>query len=129
MLSAQNLSHPLTRIAPVATVDEVLAARSRLTEVRVADSMRRYMVDLAAATRTASGVALGASPRASLALMKLSQALAAFDGEDFVSPEHVQEIAVETIAHRIVLERNRSFAGASPAALVEEIVRSLPVPA
>jgi MoxR-like ATPase len=128
MLSAQNTSHPLTRIGPVATVEDVLAARRHLAEVRVADSVKRYMVDLAAATRTASGVALGASPRASLALMKLAQALAAFDGEDFVSPEHVQEIAVEAIAHRIVLERGRSFAGASTAAVVEDIVKSLPVP-
>ncbi len=128
MLTAQNASHPLSRIGTVASVDDVLAARQRLAGVRVADSIKRYMVDLATATRSAPGVALGASPRASLALMKLAQALAAFDGEDFVSPEHVQEIAVETIAHRIVLERNRAFAGASAAAVVEEIVKTLPVP-
>jgi MoxR-like ATPase len=128
MLSAQNAAHPLSRIEPVASVEDVLAARHRLAQVRVAESVKRYMVDLAAATRGAPGVALGASPRAPLALMKLSQALAAFDGEDFVSPEHVQEIAVDAIAHRIVLERERSFAGASAAAVVEDIVKTLPVP-
>ena len=79
-------------------------------------------------TTLKTGWLLGASPRASLALLKLSQALAAFDGEEFVSPEHVQAIAVEAIAHRIVLERERSFAGASAAAVVEEIVKALPVP-
>jgi MoxR-like ATPase len=128
MLSAQNASHPLSRIMPVTSVEDVLAARRQLVQIRVADSVKRYMVDLVAATRTAQGVALGASPRASLALLKLSQALAAFDGEEFVSPEHVQEIAVEAIAHRIVLERERSFAGASAASVVEEIVKTLPVP-
>lgn len=128
MLTAQNAKHPLERIAPVASVDDVLAARRALANVRVADAVKRYAVDLVAATRNASGVTLGASPRASIALMKLAQALAAFDGEDFVSPEHVQEIAVEAIAHRIVLERNRSFAGAAPAAVVEEIVKSVAVP-
>ncbi|MBX9630848.1 MAG: MoxR family ATPase [Burkholderiales bacterium] len=128
MLTAQNAKHPLERIAPVASVDDVLAARRSLANVRVADAVKRYAVDLVAATRTATGVTLGASPRASIALMKLAQALAAFDGEEFVSPEHVQEIAVEAIAHRIVLERNRSFAGASPAAVVEEIVKSVAVP-
>jgi len=128
MLSAQNASHPLSRIMPVTSVEDVLAARRQLVQIRVSDSVKRYMVDLVAATRTAHGVALGASPRASLALLKLSQALAAFDGEEFVSPEHVQEIAVEAIAHRVVLERERSFAGASAAAVVEEIVKTLPVP-
>ena len=128
MLTAQNAKHPLERIAPVASVDDVLAARRALANVRIADAVKRYAVDLVAATRTATGVTLGASPRASIALMKLAQALAAFDGEEFVSPEHVQEIAVEAIAHRIVLERNRSFAGASPAAVVEEIVKSVAVP-
>lgn len=128
MLTAQNAKHPLERIAPVASVDDVLAARRSLANVRVADAVKRYAVDLVAATRTATGVTLGASPRASIALMKLAQALAAFDGEEFVSPEHVQEIAVEAIAHRIVLERNRSFAGASPAAVVAEIVKSVAVP-
>jgi MoxR-like ATPase len=128
MLSAQNASHPLSRIMPVTSVEDVLAARRQLVQIRVSDSVKRYMVDLVAATRKAHGVALGASPRASLALLKLSQALAAFDGEEFVSPEHVQEIAVEAIAHRVVLERERSFAGASAAAVVEEIVKTLPVP-
>lgn len=128
MLSAQNAKHPLERISPVASVDEVLAARKALANVRMSDAVKRYAVDLVGATRGASGVTLGASPRASIALMKLAQALAAFDGEEFVSPEHVQEIAVEAIAHRIVLERNRSFAGASAVAVVEEIVKSVAVP-
>jgi MoxR-like ATPase len=128
MLSAQNAKHPLERISPVASVDDVLAARKALANVRMSDAVKRYAVDLVAATRGASGVTLGASPRASIAMMKLAQALAAFDGEEFVSPEHVQEIAVEAIAHRIVLERNRSFAGASAAVVVEEIVKSVAVP-
>jgi len=129
MLSAQNVAHPLERLAPVANVQDVLAARRALARVRVSDPVKRYAVDLVAATRTAPGVALGASPRGSLAVVKLAQALAAFDGEDFVAPEHVQEIAVEAIAHRIVLERERTFAGVSPEAVVEQIVKSLPVPA
>ncbi len=128
MLSAQNVAHPLERLAPVATVADVLAARRALSRVRVADSVKRYAVDLVAATRKAAGVALGASPRGSLALVKLAQALAAFDGEDFVSPEHVQEIAVDAIAHRIVLERERTFSGASSETVVEELLQRLPVP-
>ena len=70
--------------------------------MRVSEALKRYVVDLVGASRRAPGVALGASPRASLALVKLAQALAAFDGETFVSPEHVQEIAVDALAHRLV---------------------------
>ena len=113
ILSAQNDGHPLDRLQPCADVSDVLHARRRLAEVRVSDELKRYMVDLAAATRRAPAVRLGASPRASLALMKLAQALAAFDGMEYVTPDHVQEVAVETLAHRLVLDPQRRFAGAS----------------
>ncbi len=89
----------------------MLHARSQLAQVRVSDELKRYMVDLAAATRGAPAVRLGASPRASLALMKLAQALAAFDGMEYVTPDHVQQVAVETLAHRLVLDPQRRFAG------------------
>jgi MoxR-like ATPase len=94
----------------------------------VSDELKRYMVDLAAATRSAPAVRLGASPRASLALMKLAQALAAFDGLDYVTPDHVQEIAIYTLAHRLVLDPQRRFAGESGEAVVAELVQRVPVP-
>jgi len=71
-------------------------------------------VDLVAATRTAVGVQLGASPRASIALMKTAQALALFDGADFVTPEQIQSLAMPVIAHRLVLEPQR-FSGVTGA--------------
>jgi MoxR-like ATPase len=129
MLSAQNGSHPLERLAPMASVADVLAARSMLAEVRVSAALKRYVVELVAATRGHAGVALGASPRASLVLVRLAQALAAFDGEDFVSPEHVQEVAVEVIAHRLVLAREQRFAGVSAVAIVSGLLETVPVPA
>jgi MoxR-like ATPase len=129
MLSAQNGSHPLEQLAAVASVADVLAARSMLAEVRVSAALKRYVVELVAATRGHAGVALGASPRASLVLVRLAQALAAFDGEDFVSPEHVQEVAVEVIAHRLVLAREQRFAGVSAAAIVSGLLETVPVPA
>jgi len=74
-------------------------------------------------------VQLGASPRASLALMKAAQALALFDGLDFVSPDQIQEIAVPVIAHRLALEPQAKFAGVSAAGVVTEILKKVPVPA
>jgi MoxR-like ATPase len=129
ILSAHNGSPPLDALRPCADVSDVLAARSQLAQVRVADELKRYMVDLAAATRSAPAVRLGASPRASLALMKLAQALAAFDGLDYVTPDHIQEIAVDTLAHRLVLDPQRRFAGESGEGVVAEVVQRVRVPA
>jgi len=128
ILSAQNRSHPLAVLASCATVEEVLEARRSLSEVRVSEDIKRYIVELAAATRRAPAVRLGASPRGSLAVMKLAQALAAFDGMEFVTPDHVQEIAVEAIAHRLVLDPQRRFAGDTAQQVVEEVLRATPVP-
>jgi MoxR-like ATPase len=61
-------------------------------QVRISEVLKRYVVDIVNATRSTEGVQLGASPRASIALMKISQALALFDGNEFVTPEHIQEL-------------------------------------
>jgi MoxR-like ATPase len=128
ILSAQNRVHPLEALQACASVAEVLQARRSLAEVRVSEDIKRYIVELAAATRRTPAVRLGASPRASLAVMKLAQALAAFEGTEFVTPDHVQEIAVEVLAHRIVLDPQRRFAGDTAQQVVEEVVRAVPVP-
>jgi MoxR-like ATPase len=83
---------------------------------------------LVTATRTAAGVQLGASPRASISLMKAAQALALFDGQEFVSPEHIHEIAVPVMAHRVALEPQAKFSGMTSRQVVEEIIRLVPVP-
>jgi MoxR-like ATPase len=102
--------------------------RNALAEVRVSDEMKRYIVELVAATRRQPSVRLGASPRASLALMKLAQALAAFDGMSFVTPDHVQEIALDTLAHRLVLDPQRRFAGESAEQITRTILSGVPAP-
>jgi MoxR-like ATPase len=86
-------------------------------------------VDLVRATRTAIGVQLGASPRASLALVGAAQAVALFDGQAFVSPEHVQELAVPVIAHRLALDPQARFSGTTAVSVVEEVVKTIAVPA
>jgi MoxR-like ATPase len=74
-------------------------------------------------------VQLGASPRASIALMKTAQALAMFDGLDFVSPEQVRELAGPVIAHRLVMEPQARFSGQTPEGVVNEVIKKIPVPA
>jgi MoxR-like ATPase len=128
MLADRAGADPLDAVTSVATVDDVLAARAALAHVRTSEALERYVVDLVGATRHAPGVALGASPRASLALLRLAQVLAAFEGDEFVAPEHVQAIAVDALAHRLVLLPERRHAGASGAAVVRDLLRTVPVP-
>ena len=91
--------------------------------------MKRYVVDLVGATRSATGVQLGASPRASIALMKCAQALALFDGVEFVTPEHIRELVAPVIAHRLVMEPQARFSGLTPSGVVEDLVKKIKVPA
>jgi MoxR-like ATPase len=129
VLSAQDDGHPLDRIGPVATREEVLALKDAARRVRVAEEIKHYVVELVRRTRAAPQVLLGCGPRASIALTHTAKALALFDGEAFVRPEHVQEIAVATLAHRMVLDPQARFAGVSAVALVGDILREVKVPA
>ena len=129
ILSAQERSHPIDSIAACVSMDDVLALRRAVKEIRISTELKRYAVDLVRETRSAAGVQLGASPRASLALMKAAQAIALLDGRDFVVPEHIQELAVSTIAHRMVLDPQARFSGATARTIVEDIVQKIPVPA
>jgi MoxR-like ATPase len=129
ILADQAERHPLEALAPCVSLEHVLALRHGVRRVRISDEVKRYAVDLVRATRTAPGVQLGASPRASLALIGAAQALALFDGQPFVAPEHVQELAGPVIAHRLALDPQARFSGATAASVVEEVVKTIPVPA
>jgi MoxR-like ATPase len=129
MLSAQGLTHPLHSLAPVATLAEVVELRRAVSKVRISEAVRRYIVDIVSATRRRGPIRLGASPRASIALQRLSQALALIDGESFVAPDHVREIVVPALAHRITLDSHSQFSGVSPSDVVGETLREVALPA
>jgi MoxR-like ATPase len=129
ILSAQTRHHPLERLGSCVSTADVLALKTAVKQIRISEELKRYIVDLTGATRRAAGVQLGASPRASLALMKAAQALALFDGLDFVTPDQIQEIAVAVIAHRLALEPQAKFSGTSAGGLVAEVLKKVPVPA
>ena len=129
MLSEQIQAHPIDRMKPCVSLADAIALKEQTKQVRVGEEIRRYIVDIVNATRSASGVQLGASPRASLALMKVAQALALFDGQEFVAPEQVKELAVAAIAHRLLMEPQARFSGRTAESVVEEILSSVPVPA
>jgi MoxR-like ATPase len=129
ILTAQERNHPLEELRSCATLEDVLTLKRAVAEVRISEELKRYAVDLVGATRAVPGVQLGASPRASIALMKAAQALALFDGLDFVTPEQIQELAVPVIAHRLVMEPQARFSGLNAPSVVEEILKKTRVPA
>ena len=129
ILTAQEHNHPLNDLQPCASLAEVLSLKRAVEQVRISEELKRYAVDLVGATRTVPGVQLGASPRASIALMKAAQALALFDGLDFVMPEQIQELAGPVIAHRVVMEPQARFSGQTARSVVEEVVKKTRVPA
>ena len=129
ILSAQEHGHPLDALVPCVSLEEVAALKSALRAVRVSAELKRYVVDIVRATRSAPQVQLPAGPRASLALTHLAQGLALIDGEAFVRPEHIHELAVSVLAHRLVLAPEARFGGTTAAGIVEDLLRGISVPA
>ncbi|MEE9552005.1 MAG: MoxR family ATPase [Gammaproteobacteria bacterium] len=128
ILSEQNITHPINTIDPCVSVADIVELKTRLSEIRVSNELKHYMVDIIQATREAKGVLHGASPRASLALMKISQALAMFDDLEFVTPDHIQELVIPVIAHRIVLDSESQFSGTTAEDIVMDVLAKIPAP-
>jgi len=129
ILDSHEIQAPIETLAPCATAEDVVILKQAVKSIGVSQELRRYIVDLVGATRHHPGVQLGASPRASLSLMKTAQALALFDGSDFVTPDQIQEIAVPVMAHRMVMEPQARFSGVTARGVVDELLKKLPVPA
>lgn len=128
ILQAQESQHPLTRVEAVVTPGELAEVRAAVKSVLVSPELQEYIVRLVGATRSRSDVKLAASPRASLNLLRISQALTLFEGRDFVLPETIQSLAPGVVGHRLVLESDAHYSGKSGDSVVQEIVESLAVP-
>ncbi|MCG8379361.1 MAG: MoxR family ATPase, partial [Proteobacteria bacterium] len=129
ILDSQRHSHPLDALVACTELDDIRLIREAVSNIRISDELKRYIVDIVVATRGVAGVSMGASPRAGIMLMKCSQALALIEGQEFVTPDIVQELAVPTIAHRLVLDSGSQYSGAQTSQIVTEILQDIPVPA
>jgi len=116
-------------LTPVVDRDKLVGMQRAVEDVYVSDSIRRYIVALAGATRESPSVQVGASPRGTLALMKLGRVKAALDGRDFVVPDDVKAIAVPALAHRLALRPELWVQRVQPEDVVGECLNSVPVPA
>jgi MoxR-like ATPase len=129
IVSNQMQEHPIAHIQPCISLEDISTVKERVKQIRISKELKHYIVDIVAATRLTAEVQLGASPRGSVALMKVAQALALFDGYGFVSPDHIQEIAVAALAHRLVMSPQSCFSERTAKDCIEQILTSIPVPA
>ncbi|HKP51192.1 MAG TPA: MoxR family ATPase [Chloroflexia bacterium] len=119
---------PLTDLQPVTSAEEVLQAQHAVRGVYVNPVVEAYMVSVVHATRRHEAIELGASPRATLALYRTSQALAATEGRGYVLPDDVKRMALPVLAHRIILSTRTRLRGRGNSALLQEVLDSVPVP-
>jgi MoxR-like ATPase len=129
MLNNHGSSSPLDEVRPVATAADVRQLVAQTRTVWVSDAVTQYVVDLAEATRSTPDLRLGASPRATLHLLRAARAHAALDGRDHVLPDDVQSLAVPVLAHRLLLTPDALLARRSAADVVTGLVQRVPVPA
>jgi MoxR-like ATPase len=115
-------------LAQVATAADVLAMQRAVEQVHVAESVGRYMVELVGATRASPRVQVGASPRGTLALLKVARARAALSGRDYVTPEDVKAVAVPTLAHRLILRPELWVRRVRTEDVVAELLDQVPTP-
>ena len=119
---------PLDQLEPAVSADELLRLQTLVPRVHCEPSVRSYLLAVIRATREHESLELGASPRASLALLRASRALAAMRGRDYVLPDDVKRLAPAVLAHRLILTSQSRLGGRDDVAIVEEILESVPAP-
>jgi MoxR-like ATPase len=115
-------------VRKVCSPERVVEMQRNVEGMHVEGVIEEYIVNIIAATRRHTQVEVGASPRGSLALMRLSAARAALKGRDFVLPDDIKEVAVPALAHRLILAADPWIRGVKPQTVVESILKDVPVP-
>ncbi|MBS3785099.1 MAG: MoxR family ATPase [Anaerolineae bacterium] len=114
--------HPIETIGQVVGGDEILALHDSVTDVHIDESLEQYVLDIVQATRNHPDLALGASPRGSLALYKTAQALAALEGRDYAIPDDVKSLASVTLSHRLIVKPESELRGRTSEGVLRQIL-------
>ncbi|AAD36208.1 magnesium chelatase [Thermotoga maritima MSB8] len=122
MLTSQEKEHPISQLEPVMNPDELSELQKKVRNVFVSDEVKKYIVDIASATRNHPSLLLGMSPRGSIALMHFSMALAFMDGRDFTLPDDVKRAAVYVIPHRVIQSAESKLKREKKEDIVREIL-------
>jgi MoxR-like ATPase len=128
ILDSQKLSHPIDSLTQVTNAESLIECQNAIGEVHVERSVEDYVLAVVRGTREHRDVALGASPRGSLALYRLSQSMAAARGRSFVLPDDVKHLARYVLAHRIIMKPESQLRGTRQEEVVESVMASLEVP-
>ncbi|MCL4534252.1 MAG: MoxR family ATPase [Bacteroidetes bacterium] len=128
ILGRQQVVHPIDELSQVAEIQDLLKAQATVRQIYVDKLLRDYVVSLVDATRHHPEVYLGASPRGSLALFRTGQARAAVQGRDFVTPDDIKTLALPTLGHRIIISASGRIRNVTPKDVIDDILRSVPVP-
>jgi MoxR-like ATPase len=128
LLELLQRSHPIDSLEPVVTGEELVACQRAVREIYVDDKVRRYLMQIVHDTRSHDDIGLGASPRASIALFRTSQAMAALRGRNYVLPDDVKKVAGPVLVHRIILRPESRLRKVTPSAVIDEIIAEIAVP-
>jgi MoxR-like ATPase len=128
MLQRLQHGHPIDDLGAVVSAAEILACQETIRDVHVDDKVRRYLLEIVQRTREHDDVHLGGSPRASIALFRTAQALAAVAGRTYVLPDDVKRMTIPVLAHRLILRPESRLRRVTPAAVINEIVPDVAVP-
>jgi MoxR-like ATPase len=128
MLEILQRAHPVESLQPVASAEELIACQQAVREIYVDEKVRRYLMQIVHDTRTHDDIALGGSPRASIALFRTSQAMAALRGRNYVLPDDVKKVAPAVLTHRMIVKPESRLRRVTAAALVDEIIAEIAVP-
>jgi len=128
ILTRQQKQHPILGVKTVVSAEEAAELQQQVREVYIDESLKQYIVDLVKNTRGHANLALGGSPRASIALMRTSQARAALQGRDYVIPDDIKFVAEAVLNHRILLNAEARARQLTTRQIVGQILTSVPVP-
>ena len=128
MLDRLQHKHPIDDLKPVVAADDLLAAQQSIRELHVDEKIKNYILEIVHGSREHEDILLGGSPRATIALFRTAQALAAINGRDFVIPDDVKRMCQPVLAHRIIMKPESRLRKKTPALLVNEIVSDVRVP-
>jgi MoxR-like ATPase len=129
VISGQKIKHPIEDLGPVKNLEGVLSLQERARNIEISPNVLEYIVKLVSATREKKEeIKLGASPRASIALMKASCAWALIEGRDYVIPDDVVKLSPWVLKHRLILQPRASISGRMPEDVIAELIKNTPIP-
>ena len=128
VISNQKVIHPVEELKPVLELSDILKWQEEVKKINISSHILEYIVKIVSLTRKSQDIKLGASPRASIALMKASSAWALLEDRDYVIPEDVLKLVPFILKHRIILSPEAIIANKTPEVIISELVKSIPVP-